>query len=88
MWYSIVTTFVAYNELFYALNVNKCMNVQCVTLRRGKFVNFPDGCMTVHRYIGFDVILHQCQESGSRVVFGKNKHNNPPPAIKNVNCII
>lgn len=35
--------------------------------------------MTVHQFIRSDASFHCCQESGSRVVFGKNKHNNPPP---------
>lgn len=38
--------------------------------------------MTVHQFIRSDASFHCCQESGSRVVFGKNKHNNPPP-VKN-----
>lgn len=36
-------------------------------------------CTTVHWCVRPDLVIQRCQESGSRVVFGKNKHNNPPP---------
>lgn len=55
------------------------MNIQCVVLKYGKFSNWKGTCMIVHQFSWSDVTFHWCQESGSRVVFGKNKHNNPPP---------
>lgn len=50
----------------------------CARLTGSKILSDRNACMTVYEFTA-DFVFNRCQESGSRVVFGRNKHSSPPP---------
>lgn len=38
-------------------------------------------------YLNVELLVCRCQESGSRVVFGRNNDSNPPPGNKKIDLL-